>query len=125
MYIIHVANKALFENEIKSGAYGSESLKRCGFIHCSDLDTYYLVAPNFRNDADEKVILVIDTDRLVPEVKWEDGGGLDFPHIYGLLNKEAVIAVFPHLWSADRIWIPNEELKPYAVNGFEREYRGE
>ena len=125
MYIIHVANKPLFENEIKSGAYGSESLKRCGFIHCSDLDTYYLVAPNFRNDTDEKVILVIDTDRLVPEVKWEDGGGLDFPHIYGLLNKEAVIAVFPHLWSADRIWIPNEELKPYAVNGFEREYRGE
>ena len=38
MYIIHVANKPLFENEIKSGAYGSESLKRCGFIHCSDLE---------------------------------------------------------------------------------------
>ena len=108
MYIIHVANKALFENEIKSGAYGSESLKRCGFIHCSDLDTYYLVAPNFRNDADEKVILVIDTDRLVPEVKWEDGGGLDFPHIYGLLNRDAVVDVLEHLWSPDREWIPNE-----------------
>ena len=124
MYIIHVANKPLFENEIKSGAYGSESLKRCGFIHCSDLDTYYLVAPNFRNDADEKVILVIDTDRLVPEVKWEDGGGLDFPHIYGHLNRDAVIDVLEHLWSPDREWIPNEELKQYAPDGFRREWNG-
>ena len=124
MYIIHVANKDLFENEIKSGAYGSESLKRCGFIHCSDLDTYYLVAPNFRNDTDEKVILVIDTDRLVPEVKWEDGGGLDFPHICGLLNRDAVVDVLEHLWSPDREWIPNEELKQYAPDGFRREWNG-
>ena len=125
MYIIHVANKDLFENEIKTGAYGSESLKRCGFIHCSDLDTYYLVAPNFRNDTDEKVILVIDTDRLVPEVKWEDGGGLDFPHIYGLLKEDAIVGVYPHLWSADGEWLPNEELKAYAVNGFRRPWTGE
>ena len=125
MYIIHVANKEEYEKEIRTGFYGRRSVERCGFIHCSDLDTYYLVAPNFRNDTDEKVILVIDTDKTEPEIRWEDGGGLDFPHIYGLLNKEAVIAVFPHLWSADRIWIPNEELKPYAVNGFEREYHGE
>ena len=99
MYIIHVANKELFEKEIRTGAYGRDSLKRCGFIHCSDLDTYYLVAPNFRNDPDEKVILVIDTGRLVPEVKWEDGGGLDFPHIYG-------------------------QLKQYAPDGFRREWNG-
>ena len=76
MYIIHVANKPLFENEIKSGAYGSESLKRCGFIHCSDLDTYYLVAPNFKDDPDEKVILLIDTGKLDCDVRWEDGRGL-------------------------------------------------
>ena len=120
MYIIHVANKALFENEIKSGAYGSESLKRCGFIHCSDLDTYYLVAPNFRNDTDEKVILVIDTEKLDCAVRWEDGGGLDFPHIYGLLKREAVTDVVDHLWSKDREWIPNEKLKPYAPDGFRR-----
>ena len=120
MYIIHVANKALFENEIKSGAYGSESLKRCGFIHCSDLDTYYLVAPNFRNDFTEKVILLIDTDKLASEVKWEDGGGLDFPHIYGLLNRDAIIGVFEHLWSKDRVWIPNDELRPFAPGGFRR-----
>ena len=124
MYIIHVVNKEEYEKEIRTGFYGRRSVERCGFIHCSDLDTYYLVAPNFRNDTDEKVILVIDTDRLVPEVKWEDGGGLDFPHIYGLLNRDAVVDVLEHLWSPDREWIPNEELKQYAPDGFRREWNG-
>lgn len=55
------------------------------------------------------------------EIKWEDGGGVDFLHIYGLLNKEAIVGVFEHLWNDDRVWIPNEELKPYANNGFHRE----
>ena len=120
MFIIHTANRDEYEKEIITGSYGSKSLERSGFIHCSDLDTYYLVAPNFRNDFTEKVILLIDTDKLASEVKWEDGGGLDFPHIYGLLNRDAIIGVFEHLWSEDRVWIPNDELRPFAPGGFRR-----
>ena len=124
MIIIHIANKDEFEKEIKTGHYGTASLQKCGFIHCSDLDTYYLVAPNFKNDYTEKVILVIDTEKLTCDVKWEDGGGLDFPHVYGLLPRGAIIGVFSHLWSENREWIPNDELKQYAVNGFHREWNG-
>ena len=120
MFIIHTANREEYEKEIVTGSYGSKSLERSGFIHCSDLDTYYLVAPNFRNDFTEKVILLIDMDKLASEVKWEDGGGLDFPHIYGLLNRDAIIGVFEHLWSKDRVWIPNDELRPFAPGGFRR-----
>lgn len=120
MFIIHTANREEYEKEIVTGSYGSKSLERSGFIHCSDLDTYYLVAPNFRNDFTEKVILLIDTDKLASEVKWEDGGRLDFPHIYGLLNRDAIIGVFEHLWSKDRVWIPNDELRPFAPGGFRR-----
>lgn len=121
MIIIHTVNRDEFEEEIKSGFYGAKSLEKCGFIHGSDLDTYYLVAPNFKDDRAEKVILIIDTERLNCEVKREDGGGLDFPHIYGLLNKDAIIDVMEHLWSEEREWIPNDGLKKYAVNGFRRE----
>lgn len=77
MIIIHTVNKDEFEKEIKTSNYGAKSLERCGFIHCSDLDTYYLVAPNFKDDYAEKVIQLIDTERLSCEVKWEDGGGLE------------------------------------------------
>ena len=123
MIIIHVVNKDDFEEEIKTGSYGAKSLEKSGFIHFSYLDTYYLVAPNFKDDHAEKVILIIDTDRLNCEVKWEDGGGLDFPHIYGLLNHDAIVGVVEHLWSNEREWIPNDELKEYAVNGFRREWK--
>lgn len=121
MIIIHTVNKDEFEKEIQTGSYGSYSLERYGFIHCSDLDTYYLVAPNFEDDYAERVILLIDTEKLNCEVKWEDGGGVDFPHIYGPLNQDAIVGVVKHLWSDERKWIPNDELKEYAVNGFRRE----
>ena len=72
MIIIHSINKDEFEKEIKTGSYGAKCLEQYGFIHCSDLDTYYLVAPNFKDDYTEKVILIIDTERLNCEVKWEE-----------------------------------------------------
>lgn len=50
MVIIHTVNKDEFEDEIRTGRYGTKSLEKCGFIHCSDLDTYHLVAPNFKGD---------------------------------------------------------------------------
>ena len=120
MFIIHSVNKEEFENEIKTGSYGRKSLEKFGFIHCSDLDTYYLVAPNFKNDLNDRLILLIDTDKVEPEIKWEDGGGIDFPHIYGLLNKNAIIGIYNHIWNDERVWVPNNELKEYAKDGFER-----
>ena len=68
----------------------------------------------------KRLVLLIDTDKVNSEIKWEDGGGLDFPHIYGLLEKEAISGVFEHIWSEDRTWIPNDELTNYASNGFNR-----
>ena len=120
MYIIHSVNKEEFNNEIKTGSYGRKSLEKFGFIHCSDLDTYYLVATNFKEDLNDRLVLLIDTEKVIPEIKWEDGGGIDFPHIYGLLNKDAIVGVYNHIWNKERVWLPNEELKEYAQNGFER-----
>lgn len=42
------------------------------------------------------------------------GGGLNFSYIYGCINNESVAEVLDHLWSDDRIWIPNKELEKYA-----------
>lgn len=55
------------------------------------------------------------------KIKWEDGGGINFSHIYGLLNKDAMIGVYNHIWNDERIWVPNDELKEYAKNEFKRE----
>ena len=118
MYIIHSVNKLEYENEIKTGSYGRNSIEKFGFIHCSDLDTYYLVAPNFKDDYSDRVILLIDTDKVDCDIRWEDGGGVLFPHVYGLIKFDAIANVLPHLWDDNRNWVPNLEL---ATNGLKRE----
>ena len=39
------------------------------------------------------MILCIDSDRVQSEVKYEEADGDSFPHIYGLLNVDAVFKV--------------------------------
>ena len=112
MYIYHCVRKT--EYDPAAPFYGEASIAKCGFIHCSDLDTYYLVAPNFKDDPEERVLLLIDTQKVTAPIRWERSENWDFPHIYGLLNTNAVAAILPHLWSEDRVWIPNEELKDYV-----------
>ena len=120
MYIIHSADKREFEDEIKSGEYGRKSIEKYGFIHCSDLDTYYLISPKFKDYIGERIIILIDTDKVLNEIKWEGDGDITYPHIYGLLNKSAIVNTYKHLWSDDKVWIPNDELIKYAPNGFKR-----
>ena len=112
MHILHCVRKKDYDPNAKT--YGADSVERCGFIHCSDIDTYCLVAPNFKDDCQERVLLLINTDKVISEIKWERSEKWDFPHIYGLLNTDAVEAVLPHLWSENRVWVPNEELVRYC-----------
>ena len=115
MYIIHSLKEAIWNNYKNKKYYGEVSIDKCGFIHCSEISTYKWVAPNFANETDSYVILVIDTDRLENKVVWEDLGnfGVEYPHIYGLLNTDAIVEVVPQLWSDDKEWIVNDELKKY------------
>jgi len=113
MYIFHCVRKEDYNPNVPF--YGEASVKKCGFIHCSDIDTYFLVAPNFRDDPKDRILLLIDTEKVTAEIRWEPSENWNFPHIYGLLNTDAVEAVLPHLWSEDRTWIPNEELAQYRA----------
>lgn len=113
MIILHAVNKPFWDTYEEKAFYGEDSLNRYGFIHCSDIDTYHFVAPNFKAETDEMVLLLIDTEKVTPPIRWEDlrNCGTKYPHIYGLLNKDAVASVLPHLWSPEKEWIMNEELK--------------
>lgn len=118
MYILHSVRKNDFD--IKNNYYGHKSIENFGYIHCSDMDTYGLVAPNFKEEIEERLLLVINVDKVVADIKWEDGGGWDFPHIYGLLNVDSIEAVLPHLWSNEKEWIPNHELEKFREGSLTR-----
>jgi len=110
--ILHCTKRETWERVKRERYFGEKSIEVEGFIHCSSVEYMWRVAPNFEDVEDELVLLCIDTDKLEAEVRWEDGdnSGRCYPHVYGLINLDAVTAVLPYLKNKDGTWIKNEEL---------------
>jgi uncharacterized protein (DUF952 family) len=78
-----------------------------GFIHCTGDAGLLLYVANlvYRHDRADFLVLVLDTGRLSAELRWEPpdpapapGSPLEgqcFPHLYGPLRREAIVAVRP------------------------------
>ncbi len=79
-----------------SSEYRCASLDTQGFIHCSSADQVVEVADYLFRGQHGLVLLVIDPDRVIPNIRYEDAGnGKLYPHIYGPLNRNAVFSVEP------------------------------
>ena len=96
--ILHIAIKSQWEESLDKGYYGEPLLEKDKFIHCSEIENVVDVANGndyLRNVEKQMVILCVDEEKLKAEVKYEQRGklGIKFPHIYGLINVDAVIDV--------------------------------
>lgn len=95
--IYHIAYPADWDAAQRDGEYLTSSrgltLAEEGFIHASTAGQLAAVANAFYADVDDLIVLVIDEDRLRPEVVYEPVPGMPepFPHIYGPLNVDAVV----------------------------------
>jgi uncharacterized protein (DUF952 family) len=90
--ILHITQREQWESAKNLGAYRGNTLDAEGFIHCSTLAQVISSANRFFKGLTDLVILEIEIDRVIPEVRYEgtDQNNL-FPHIYGELNVDAVI----------------------------------
>jgi glutathione S-transferase len=70
-------------------------LDEVGFVHCAFADQVPGVADRYYRGAGEVVLLTIDPARLASPVRLEaaEAGGEAFPHLYGPLPVDAVVAV--------------------------------
>jgi len=69
-----------------------------GFIHCSTPEQAHLPANAIYSDTDDLVLLWIDPTRVHAEIRYEVPGAETseaFPHLYGPLNLDAVVAEAP------------------------------
>jgi uncharacterized protein (DUF952 family) len=93
--ICHITRRTDWENAVAGGGYSADSLGSQGFIHCSTPPQVVRVANSlFRGQAD-LVLLCVDEKLVQPEIRYENlrGGAELFPHIYGVLNPDAVVRV--------------------------------
>jgi uncharacterized protein (DUF952 family) len=95
------------EDPYESQSYGEE-----GFIHCSSTPEQLLNVANrmYKGDPDPFFIVCIDEDQLSCELRWEQTDEESFPHVYGLLNREAVVNVIPFPRDADGTFLMPDEL---------------
>lgn len=94
--IIHIVPQDQWADARQRGSYEGDTLHTEGFIHCSTpAQTLWVANGRFVGRTD-LLLLCIDADRLVSELRYEESEpGQHFPHIYGPLNLDAVIAVVP------------------------------
>jgi uncharacterized protein (DUF952 family) len=112
-HIFHFINQADLNHDLNEKTLEVPSLGSQGFIHCSKLDQVIAVA-NFIAPYDEEMQLIeIDEDLVLPEIRYEnlDGGESLFPHIYGSLNRDAIIAIHNMEWDGEEGYQLPEALK--------------
>lgn len=90
-HVVSAETWSTFDGEL---TYEADSLRSEGFIHLSEqqqiacvLDRYYQNVPNL-------LLLHIDPARLTHELRYEEAAnGEKFPHVYGPINKDAVVGI--------------------------------
>jgi uncharacterized protein (DUF952 family) len=96
-HIVEAADWAAAQAEgAFTGSTRGRSLAEEGFIHCSLAYQVEMVANLVYPGADGLLLLSIDPERVQAPIRYDPAeNGQEFPHVYGPLNIDAVIAVEP------------------------------
>ena len=113
-FIYHIADQADWEQAQRAGEYTTSTrgvtLAEEGFIHCSQADQVAGVAQKYYQNETGLVLLVIDADKVASPLRYEPvpGEPAPYPHIYGPLNPDAVIATRPFTPGPDGVFTFSE-----------------
>ncbi len=108
LIIYHITPHVDWEKARRAGQYTAPSLLQEGFIHASTGEQVAGTANLFYKGQAGLVLLVIDTDRLQPEVHFDPvkthGPEQFFPHIYGPINLDAVVDILDFIPGPDGVF---------------------
>lgn len=118
--IFHIATAADWRRTLETGTYTTSTVGRTlaeeGFIHASRRDQVQGVFDRYYAGLGEDlVLLTIDPARLESEVRVEAVGDDAYPHVYGPINRSAVVDVTPLSRSGDTETMLSLWLKGMAV----------
>lgn len=90
--ILFTTDREYWKKNKQNDAFGFEYLAAGGFIHCCKPSQLNYVLDKFFEEDEEILILGIEPKKLNHSTIYEKASnGETFPHIYGSINREAVI----------------------------------
>lgn len=89
----HLTPVEIWRGQSDSLDYVPEAFGADGFIHCTNGEARVLETGNryYKGDSRQYCVLTIDVSRVGARIVYEDAAG-NFPHIFGRLNRDAVVA---------------------------------
>jgi uncharacterized protein (DUF952 family) len=103
----HLVAAEYYRDADRSQPYIPEAFQADGFIHCTDgvLGLAAVANRYYKDDRRMYVALVIDTSKVAASIVYEDAERL-YPHIYGALNRDAIVDIVPLLRTNDGSFLP-------------------
>jgi glutathione S-transferase len=111
MIIYHLVPKSFYDRQRKNAVYLPKPYLQDGFIHCTKKAKEMAnVANRFYNqERGPHVYLYIDTRKVNAKIRYDDTAK-KYPHIYGGLNHDAIVAIKPARKDAEGRFLPPERL---------------
>jgi uncharacterized protein (DUF952 family) len=100
-HVFHITEQSAFNDALELGMYETPSLKSEGFIHCSTRAQISRTAQRFFHGKSGLVLLCLETAKLGDALKFELADGELFPHCYGAIALEKIVAVIQFPCRAD------------------------
>ena len=90
----HLTPEPVWSAQAGADTYRPEAFEAEGFIHCTDGEVNLLAVANtyYQTDKRPYLVLVIDPDRVAAPIRYEDPERI-YPHVYGPLNRDAVVEI--------------------------------
>ena len=107
----HLVPQSLFDALGADDDYIPRDFEREGFIHCTDAPEEMARVANafYRSNPEPYYYLYIDKTRVRVPVRYDDAERR-YPHIYGTLNRDAIVAIRHARRTADGAFLPPEAL---------------
>jgi len=94
MRIYHIVLPELWESVKSNAEYEADSLETEGFIHCSYQYQLDNVLERYYEGKERVLLLEIETEQLKSKLVEEQSTNDEiYPHIYGTINREAIVSV--------------------------------
>lgn len=91
--LFHIAARA--EWDAAEDAYRPSAFAVDGFVHCSTAEQLEAVATRFYRGRTDLVLLHLDPARIAAEIRFDHADGDRYPHVYGPIERSAVMRVTP------------------------------